>query len=237
MTYKEDDVMLCTVERINSNVVFVKLPDNSEGTIISSEIAAGRIKNMRQYVVPHKKIACKVLQVKGNNIELSLRRVNAKEKKQVMQKHKQEQTAKSAIHSILKNQAEQTEKEILKNFPSLSEFFNQARENSKLIEKYIPKKFQQSIKKITQKKQKRVNLSQKVKLKCLEPDGIKKIKKIFPQDKEIKITYISAGEFRVKLTADNYKKGNQKMQKILNTIKQNAKTNKCDFSSEEIKSR
>jgi translation initiation factor 2 alpha subunit (eIF-2alpha) len=31
---------------------------------------------MRAYVVPNKKIVCKILRVSGDNVELSLRRVN-----------------------------------------------------------------------------------------------------------------------------------------------------------------
>ena len=78
---KEEELVLCTVEKVTNTVTFVRLPDGREGTIISSEIAPGRIKFMRQYVVPNKKIVCKVLRDEGNNINLSLRRVNNKEKK------------------------------------------------------------------------------------------------------------------------------------------------------------
>jgi len=234
---EEGDLILGTVERISSTVVFVRLPDNSEGTIITSEIAPGRIKNMRQYVVPKKKIVCKVLRVSGSHVELSLRRVNSKEKKEVMQRYKQEQTSKSAIHSILKEDAKEVEEKILKDFESLFEFLSQAREDNKLIDKYIPKKFHEAIKKITEKKQKKVELNQLVKVKCLEDDGIKRIKKIFPDNKEVKITYISAGEFKVKMTAENYKDGNKKMQKVIETIEENSKSNKCEFSATEIKSK
>ena len=237
MTYKEEDLILGTVEKIEHTIVFVKLPDGSEGTIISSEIAPGRIKNMRQYVVPKKKIVCKVLKASGKHIELSLRRVNSKEKKEVMQSFKQEQTSKSAIHSILKDDAKEVEEKILNDFDSLFDFFVKAREDEKLITKYFPKKFHEAIKKITEKKKRQVELNYLVKLSCLEDDGIKKIRKIFPEDKSVKITYISAGEFKLKLTAENYKEGNKKIQKIIDTIETNAKSSKCDFSSEEIKAK
>ena len=235
MAFQEEDLILGTVEKIENTVVFVKLPDGSEGTIISSEIAPGRIKNMRQYVVPNKKIVCKVLKVNGKHIELSLRRVNSKEKKEVMQKFKQEQTCKSAVHSILKDKANKVEEKILEDFDSLFDFFVGAREDEKLINKYFPKDFHDAIKKITDKKKKQVDLNQIVRLKCLENDGVKRIRKIFPDDKGVKITYISAGEFKLKLSANNYKEGNKKMQEILAIVEKSSKSNKCDFSSEEIK--
>ena len=77
------DIVLCTVDRIVGTVVFVKIKGYGEGSIIMSEIAPGRIRNLRQYVVPKKQIVCKVLRISGDRIDLSLRRVTQKEKKEV----------------------------------------------------------------------------------------------------------------------------------------------------------
>src|SRR3989338_10141620 len=93
---KEGDLVLCTVERIDGTTVFVKLPDEQQGTIVTSEIAPGRIRNIRDYVIPNKRIVCQVLRVSNGRIDLSLRRVGTKEKTIVMEQYKQEQTAKSA---------------------------------------------------------------------------------------------------------------------------------------------
>src|SRR3989344_4876424 len=77
--------ILCTVERIEGTVVFVSLDNRKEGSIVVSEIAPGRIRNLRDYVVPKKKIVCKILRISDRgNVELSLRRVSAKERKEVM---------------------------------------------------------------------------------------------------------------------------------------------------------
>jgi translation initiation factor 2 alpha subunit (eIF-2alpha) len=112
MTQQEGDVILCTVDKIDGTTVFVKTEDNFSGTIVFSEVAPGRIRNIRDYVVPNKKVACKVLRVSSNNIDLSLRRVTAKERTEVLELNKQEQTAKSAINSILKEKAESTKEKI-----------------------------------------------------------------------------------------------------------------------------
>ena len=225
---QQGDLFLCEVEKIDNNVVFVNLPNGKKWTILSSEIAPGRIKNMRQYVVPNKKVVCKILRLSGENVDLSLRRVTAKERKEVMDKHKQEQTSKSAIHSIIKENAKEVEEKILSDFPSLFEFLTQAREDDSLVDKYIPKEYHEAIKKITQKKRKQVELSHLIKLKCLETDGIQRIKNIFPKDESIKITYISAGNFQLKLLADDFKKGKQDMKEILEKIEESSKKNKCE---------
>ena len=234
--YKEGDLILCTVDKIEGTTVSVYLPNNEKGAIITSEIAAGRIRNIRDYVRPHKKIVCKVLRVLKDHLDLSLRRVNAKEKKEIMQLYKQEQTSKSALHSILKQDAEKAEEKILKDFSSLFEFLTSARENEKLIDKYIPKQYQEAIKKITQKKQKDVEIKKILKLKCLEDDGIKRIKKILTiKDAKIKVNYLTAGKFQITIKSENYKQANQELDKILQDIEKDSKSNKCDFEVSEKK--
>src|SRR4030042_1972413 len=99
------DLVLCTVDRIVGTVVFVKIPVENreiEGGIVMSEIAPGRIRNIRDYVVPKKKIVCKVLRINANgNIELSLRRVSQKEKKEVLEQESQEKSYTSILKSVL----------------------------------------------------------------------------------------------------------------------------------------
>ena len=124
----------------------------------------------------------------------------------------------------------------LKDFSSLFEFLTSARENEKLIDKYIPKQYQEAIKKITQKKQKDVEIKKILKLKCLEDDGIKRIKKILTiKDAKIKVNYLTAGKFQITIKSENYKQANQELDKILQDIEKDSKSNKCDFEVSEKK--
>lgn len=234
--YQEGELLLCTVEKVEGTSVFVKLPDNSQGTIIFSEVAPGRIRNIREYVMPNKRIVCKVLRVSGNHIDLTLRRVTSKEKLEVMDKFKAEMTVKGALKSLLKEKADEVEEKILKEFPSLSEFLEQTRQDEKVISKYIPKEHQEAIKKISQKRKSEVEVKKLVKLKSLAPDGIKKIKEIFAEnDEDIDITYISAGNFQIKIKDEDYKKANLKMNEFLAIVEKKAKTNQCEYSFEDKK--
>ena len=54
-----------------------------ERSRILSEIAPGRIRNLREYVVTKKRIICKILRISGERIYLSLRRVTPKEQKEI----------------------------------------------------------------------------------------------------------------------------------------------------------
>jgi len=67
---EENDLILCKVKKVTNTITFVELPNGQEGTIVSSEIAPGRIKHMRQYVVPNKQIVCKILKIEGDHIQL-----------------------------------------------------------------------------------------------------------------------------------------------------------------------
>lgn len=235
----EGDLVIGKVESISNNVVFVNLENNKKGTIISSEIAPGRIKNMREYVVPNKQIVCKILRISNNNhIELSLRRVTSKEKKEVLQEHKQLQATKTGLKQILQQDFEKILEKIQKDFSSLKEFFEVTKQDENILKKYIPSDKIEQVKKITEKRKKQVELQEKIKIKCLEPDGIKKIKNIFSfsnKDDKIKITYISAGNFLLRLIDEDFKQAKHKMQILKEQMQKQSKESKCEIDFEEIK--
>lgn len=236
MSYKEGDLILCKVKKVTNTITFVELPNGQEGTIISSEIAAGRIKLMRQYVVPNKQIVCKILSIENGNFHLSLRRVTAKEKSEVMQKAKQTQALETAFKQILKDKAEATKEKILKNFDSLYAFATSAKSDSTLLEKYIPKASQEQLEKIINKKRKNEEFKKLIKIKCLASDGLNKIRDALQISSEkTKITYITAGEFSLKLEVEDPKQGKKEMQGITEELEKKAKKNDCEIFISDLK--
>ena len=230
------DLILCKVEKVTNTITFVKMPNGHEGTIISSEIAPGRIKLMRQYVTPNKQIVCKILKIDGDHIHLSLRRVSSKEKKEVMQAFKQSQIINVAFKQIFGDKEKLVKEKILKDFDSLTEFINSAKNDGSLISKYIPKEKQEAIKKVSEKKRKKQELKQNIKIKCMESDGIKKIKKILEVNNDrASITYISAGNLKLKLIVDDFKQGKKEMTKLIEEMEERAKKNNCEFHATEEK--
>jgi len=233
---QEGDAILCTVDKIDGTTVFVKTENGLSGTIVTSEIAPGRIRNIRDYVVPNKKIACKVLRVSSNNIDFSLRRVTGKERDEVLNTYKQEQTAKSAINSITKEKAAETKEKILSKFPTLSVFLAKAKEDEKILSEYFDKEAVEQIKKIIQKKRKEVEAKKLVKIKCLENDGLKRIKNVLENtNPKLEITYISAGNIQLNVQEEDYKKANQIMNDFVDSITKKAKTLNCEISIEDKK--
>jgi translation initiation factor 2 alpha subunit (eIF-2alpha) len=228
---EEGDIVLCTVEKTEGTTVFVILQDGMRGTIIMSEIAPGRIRNIREYVVPNKKIICKVLRISQDRLDLSLRRVTSKEKSVAMEEYKKDLTAKSILKSVMRDKAAEVEEKVLRDFPSVGDFLTALKENESLMKKYIPAEFIEAIKKVSQKKEKEIEIKKMIKLKCLSSDGIKKIKEIL-SNKEIQINYISAGNFQAIIKDKDGKRANQKMNEFLADVEKKAKTNSCEYSIE-----
>lgn len=233
---EEGDLVLCKVEKVTNTITFVSLPSGQEGTIISSEIAAGRIKFMRDYVVPNKQIVCKVLKIEGDHIHLSLRRVSSKEKKEVMSAFKQSQTINVAFKQILGDKEKEIKEEILKDYSNLNDFMSSTKNDESLLKKYIPQDKIESIKKVINKRKKDHELKLNIKMKCLESDGVKKVKEILNfQNKNVSVQYISAEHYKLKLTVQDFKEGKKELHNLMEELEKRAKENNCEISISEEK--
>lgn len=229
MKIKEGDIVLCTVEKIVGTTVFVKIEENGEGTIIFSEIAPGRIRNIRDYVIPNKKIVCKVLEIEPNGtIHLSLRRVTQKEKKEIMEKFEKENAYKNMLKIVVKEKHNEIIEKIKKE-KSLIEFFEEACERPEILKKFFTKEeAEKLIKILKEKKEKLKEVKKEFLLKCMESDGIERIKKILLPYGE-NITYIAAGRFRLVIKKNTYKEAEKECEKILKEIEEKAKKENCEF--------
>jgi translation initiation factor 2 alpha subunit (eIF-2alpha) len=231
MSLEEGDLVLCTVERIERTVVFVKIEGGREGSIIMSEIAPGRIRNVRNYVVLKKKIVCKVLRIsQSRNVELSLRRVTPKEKKEITEQYKQEKSYMNMIKSVLGEKADKIIEEISKD-EKIFEFFEEVKENPKKLDKIFEKKDSKKILEIlSSQKQKIAIIKKEINLKSFNSNGLEEIKDILNNIKNAEIKYISAGKYSVKTESENLKKTDKMLKEITNEIEKRAKKIGVEFS-------
>jgi len=232
MEYEQGDILLCTVDRIMGTTVFVILPNGKEGTIILSEIAPGRIRNLRDHVVPKKSIVCKVLRAFGDNTHLSLRRVSLKEKKEVLEQAKQEKSYEAILKTILKEKAKETIQKIKEN-SSVYEFLQEAKENSKHLEKITNKEHAKKIIDIvSQQKQKKFILKKEIKLTTESPEGLELIKELFSKIKlkDYDLKYISAGKYSLRKETSDLKKADKEVTKALEELELFAKKNSMEIS-------
>jgi translation initiation factor 2 subunit 1 len=225
--------VLCTVERIAKTIVFVNIEGDGEGSIIMSEIAPGRIRNIRDYVVPKKQIVCKVLRISGNKIDLSLRRVTQKEQKELKEVHKQEKSHKSILKSVLKDNSEKIVEEIEKSV-KVYDFLQEAKENSKKLEKLVGKKDSEKILGILQtQKTKKAVLKKEFSLTTTNPEGIDLIKKLLSNIKDADIKYLSAGKYTIQAEASEIKQADNKIKQATETILNQSKKEGLNFNIKE----
>ncbi len=229
MELKEDDVVLCTVIKIIKTTVFVKIEGNGEGSIITSEIAPGRIRNLRDYVVPNKKIVCKILRIGTDGlIALTLRRVSDKEKQEVLKKYETEKSTAQILKNLFKEKSTEIINKIKEN-STLYDFLQEAKDKPEILKKLVGKKDSDKIfKLLSEKKAKTIEVKEFFYLKSYKSDGIYCIKKVL-DIKDTNISYVAAGKFRIKIKADNFKQANLLISEIIEKIEQRARQEGCEF--------
>ena len=233
---EEGQIVFCTVNNIVGTTIFVKIQDNIEGTITTSEIAPGRIRNLRAYVVPGKKIVCKILSIKNGRVQLSLRRVKQNERKELLDKIKKEKNYNAILKTVL---GEEKAKEIIEKIlqeQSIPDFFEEIKEHPQNLEKLISKKEAEKIIQILEsKKEKPKEIKQVFKLSSKSSDGIKIIKEIINnvcKKSRCEVSYIAAGKYRLLMIGENFKELKSEINRIISEIESEAKKQKCEFSLE-----
>lgn len=231
MAVEVGENVLCTVDRIVGTVVFVKIEgETREGSIILSEIAPGRIRNLREYVVPKKKIVCKVLRVSENRIDLSLRRVTQKEKKEVLERFNKEKSYRSILKTVVGERAEKIEKEIEKK-NNLYNLFEETKKNPKIIEEFVGKENAKKIFDILKtQKIKKTLIKKEVRAVSTQENGLELIKNLFSGIKDAKIKYLSAGRYSIETESEEIKRADNRLKEIINQLEEKSKKAGIEFS-------
>lgn len=221
---EEGDIVLCTVDRIVGTVVFVRIDDEEkEGSIILSEIAPGRIRNLREYVIPKKRIVCKTLRTTGDTISLSLRRVTLKEKKEALEEHNQERSYFNILKNVLKEEADKVIEKITQK-EKLSNFLQRAKEEPKELENLTSKeKANKILSMLSEQKKKKTEVKKIILLRTQEPNGIELIKEILKKPENIEIRYLAAGKYSLKTENQDIKKGDNELKTFIEKIEKKAK--------------
>ena len=228
---EEGQIVLCTVDKIVGTTVFVKIEGDGEGTITTSEISPGRIRNLRDYVVPGKKIVCKILNITGNKIHLSLRRVKQNERKELLDKISKERSYKAILKTAIGEDYEKVFNKITEE-SSLVDFFENLINDNKLIEKYTSKPNAEKIIKILEtKKDRPKEIKQVFKLSNKTSSGILIIKDILKESStNCNITYLAAGKYQLSSSGNDFKEIKTNINNSLNSIEKLARKQNSEFS-------
>ena len=228
---EEEEIVLCKVSKIFPNSVFVELLEYGEqGLVHISEIAPGRIRNLRDYVAEGKQIVCKVLridQAKGH-IDLSLRRVGSHQRQAKLDEIKQELTAETLIQNMAKRLKKPTEElyqqiteKVFKEYSHLYLCFKEVAAGEFNLEKLgLEKKLSEDLTAaiIDRFKPSKITIKGEIKINSYAEDGVERIKaKLLEVERispSIKVFYLGGGRFKVTIEDIDYKPAEQTMRKV-----------------------
>ncbi|MAF34416.1 translation initiation factor IF-2 subunit alpha [Candidatus Woesearchaeota archaeon] len=236
---EEEEFVLCTVTGIQTHSVFCTLDEygGRTGMIHISEIAPGRIRNIRDHVTKGKKVVCKVININQEKgyIDLSLRRVSETQKRQKANNIKQEQLAEKIVEQYarttkqdVKKIYQQLTKTVLAKYPGLFFAFQRvAKEEATLESMGVEKKLATAL---TEQIQQRIKPEERIiegdfVLTSYAPDGVELIKKALT-DTKLDVRYRGAGTYHVVVKSDDYKKAEKQLKSATEDLLKFTKKNK-----------
>lgn len=222
---QEGDYVICTVDNIVNNSVFVKMDEYNglKGMIHISEISPGRIRNIRDFVTEGKKIIAMILRVKRdrNQYDISLRRVQLNKKRRKQEEIKQEQRAEKILEITVKAldlDLRKTYQELFSNvekeYSFLHELFNEVAlsDESKLSSFVKDKKLHDLLLEniISRIKPEEFEIKRVAKILSFESDGASIIRNTFEKIKketekeDVKTNYLGSGKYTFIIKADSF---------------------------------
>jgi translation initiation factor 2 alpha subunit (eIF-2alpha) len=228
---KEDDFVICTVKNIDKTTVFVDIDIGGTGSIIFPEIAAGRIRNIREYAYPGKKIVCKVMKINTDDIELSLRRVTASERENCLKRYEKERNFTKMISSVISSPSQILEK--IKEKFDIADFVDQAIKNPKVLSEFFSKEESEKIIKIlSERKEKEKKVKKIITLSSSSPSGLKDIKETLTIS-SANINYLGSSQFLVECSSSNFKEAEKRLLLVLQEIEKKAKQKSLSLTIKE----
>lgn len=240
---EENEFVKCTVKRIYGNTVFVYIDEyDKDGVLTIAEIAPGRIRNIRDYVVENKTIVCKVLRVipEKNHVDVSLRRVPLNTMKEKLEEIKKENFAEKVYEEIanrLKTTKdklfERTYEDIFESYDTVHDALRSILDNEENVNLFS--KLNENEKEVFKNvvlewiKPSKVFIKKNFKLKSYAPQGIDQIKEIINKGIEntnydnMSVCYLAAGKYQIRVTHQENKEAQKVVNNFLNFLEQNQK--------------
>lgn len=227
-----EELVLCTVTGINPHSVFCRLDEyeNRSGMIHISEIAPGRIKNIKEYVQMGKKLVCKVLQIniEKGHIDLSLRRVNENQKRTKLNEIKQEQLAEKIVEQVARTLGREPaalyRDVTTKLGPVLFPIFEEVSHDERKLD--LDAKTAAALTEAIKARIKppEVHIDGMLSLTCYAPNGVELVKETL--DIAVKagaeVHYLGAGTYHIEVISEDYKDAEKKMRAAIEPLIEHA---------------
>jgi len=239
------ELVVASVKEITDYGVYVMLDEyGKEGFLHISEISSSWVKNIRDFVREGEKVVLKVLRVdpEKRHIDLSLRRVTKREKREKMLLWKQSKKAEGLMRSVSQRLNIPLRELYEKAWVPLEEAFGSAYEGVEraaregiepLLEIGLSRELAEALMETAKEKIRITNVKVKgtLNITCTKPDGVLRIKKALmkakrvkvPNGSNIRIYAVSPPKYQVEVTAPDYKTANAILQKVTQAAVQGIK--------------
>ncbi len=237
---EEGDILFCTVKKILYHSVFVILDEyqNQEAMVHISEIAPGRIRNIRDYVREGKKLVCKVLRInrERRQVDLSLRRVPLSLRKEKVEEYKQEQKAEKILEfasktlkTDIKGMYQKAGYKIIEEYGLLNDCFQEVvqKDEAVLKELGIPDDYAKVLTQIIKERIRppEVNIDGTLTIFSPNSEGVEDIKNAIKvglnlakkEKYDVSILYVGSPNYRITVKSGNYKDAEHAL-KVVNEV-------------------
>jgi translation initiation factor 2 subunit 1 len=232
------ELVVATVQRVQGYGAYVSLDeyDNKEGLLHISEISSRWVRNIRNHVRQGQKVVLQVLRTDPSKeqVDLSLRRVSKDERRKKIESWKKMRKAETLLTGVAKSLEMDLQTlydteilKILDEYDSLYDGLEAAAKNgSKALTKTgVDKNISDVIAEVVKDKIiiKGVTIQGFFEVTHMGSSGVEEIKDVFTKsndiaeenDSEIKVTTLGAPKYRIELTAEDYKKAETALKKVV----------------------
>jgi translation initiation factor 2 subunit 1 len=235
------ELVIGTIVRIMPYGAYAALDEyeGTEGLLHISEISSRWVKNIRDHVRERQKAVLKVLRVdrEKRHIDLSLRRVNEREKREKLLAWKRELRGRKLFDMAIEKLGipgeeayNQVGRVLEDRFGSLYDGFEQTviEGDKPLLKAKIPSKWVKTIAEIAEANIRipLVKVKGTLEVTCTASNGVTVLRNAFnkakkvrrPENTDVKVYVTGAPKYRVEVSAKNYKEAESLLDKIVTTV-------------------
>lgn len=232
------DLVIATIENVMDYGAYANLDEyNKRGFLHISEISSARIRNIRDFIREKQKMVLKVLRVdiEKGHIDLSLRRVTKRERIEKIKAWKKDRKAEVLLRAVAERVGLPVEEVYQKAGLALEEkyglyesFERTLKEGTEILTKLdIPEDIVKAFAQVAEERirVKMVKVRGTLEVRCMKPNGVKRIQEAFinakknqkAKDVKVEFSVIAAPRYSVEVSADNWKRAEE----IIEGVSQN----------------
>ncbi len=229
------DLVIATIESVTTYGAYAKLDEyDKQGLLHVSEISSSWIRNIRDFVREGQKAVLKVIRVDSEkgHIDLSLRRVTKRARIEKIRQWKQDRKADALLRGVAEKVGLSPEEvyekagALLEDQYGLYEGFEKvAKEGAEVLTALsVPENLAKAFAEVAEERirVKMVKVKGTLEIRCMTPNGVKVIQDSFlkakkaekPKDADVRFYVIAAPKYSVEVSAENYKRAEEILQKV-----------------------